>query len=761
MLRSLIGYRWLLGWISTSTSLVLGLASTGLAQVAPVGGMPRVVEAEKIQLANSDNLTPPPHEQGKGELETPPSPPLSFSLKKGEDKGRSLLFAGGVAEGSKLSVNSPTVLENPQPVSTQAADLRLEAIAPSTEQKLDEPQLAVMPELLPLVEAAPSSPTASSSTAALPELNAGQAKGFAQTPTSPDSPAIPDPSTPDRTAQTSANTYDPNAGIRIPPAFGEGNPIERVYIHLSNPTGDPAQDEVLQQQLTNAFGISAGASFSPLFADRGVSQVRQLPFVQSAEYRLYESDIPGSVIVALLVKIQPKDTTAPPTTQPARGIVVSGDFRDFPKLYESDRTLVKFILNGGVAAFSDTHAWFSSEKNFIAGNYQPSGTITWPEFYLEPGLAAITRLGDTPIYLYGAASYTISGSLAPDIFRSDTRTYGNIEQLYGGLLVAERGSRFALNLSGGRQKFQLNQGFLFSQFSGSANALERAASFSNPRTAYETTILADVRLGEFRLRGFFVQPDELPIADSETQYLGASLSYNNNRNLEATLSYITVPQSSRLYSLPNGQTSTREGLHVINPRLRLSSLLGVKGLWAESEYAYEFSDRFAMSAHGGYIWLGYTAQDVSWRPSISYRFAGFSGDDPHTSTYERFDPLQAGGLSDWLQGVNLGKVYNNSNGFSHRVTVSVQPSDTFSLSLDYYYRFADRLNNLGGNRALQTLKSRDIGHEVLLTARYFLSQNFLLQGVSSIAFPGAAIRRAVSDPTEPWFTFQFSLFMFF
>lgn len=200
---------------------------------------------------------------------------------------------------------------------------------------------------------------------------------------------------------------------------------------------------------------------------------------------------------------------------------------------------------------------------------------------------------------------------------------------------------------------------------------------------------------------------------------------------------------------------------MINPRVRLSSLFGVPGLWAEGEYAYQFSSQQSMSAHAGYVWLGYTAEDVSWRPGLSYRFAGFSGDNPNTDTYERFDPLQASGLSDWLQGISLGKVYNNSNGFSHRVTFAVQPSDSLSISLDYYYRFADQLNNLGGNPVLSTLESREIGHEVLLISRYFLTQNFMLQGVGAIAFPGAAIRQAVDDTADPWLTLQVSLFMFF
>jgi len=556
------------------------------------------------------------------------------------------------------------------------------------------------------------------------------------------------------------STVDPNVGLRIPTHFGEGVPLEQVYVYIRNPTSNPDQDAVLQEQIAETFGLRVGSNFSALFADQSLRQVQQLPFVQSVEYRLYESSRPGrAVILALLVTLQPEQTEG--VTPPATGILASGNFQDFPTLYQDDRALVKFVLNGGMGVFSDTNPWFGAAEDFVAGPYRPTGTVAWGEAYLEPGLAGITQLGDSPAYLYGAASYTISGTLQPDIFRTDNRFYGGVEDLYGGVLLAEPGRPLAFNLSVGRQIFQLNQGFLFSQFSGSANALERGASYSNPRTAYDMTVLANLRWGDFRLQGFFLEPDELPIADSGTQYLGTSLAYHNNQGLEAVLSYITVPQSNRAYLLPNGDRFTRDGLQVINPRLRQSTLFGVPGLWAEGEYAYQFSAQQAMAAQGGSLWLGYTAEEISWRPSLSYRFAGFSGDNPNTPTYERFDPLQAGGLSDWLQGISLGKLYPNSNSFSHRITLSAQPSPNLSLSLDYYYRFADQLNNLGGNPALANLGSRYIGQEFLLTSRYFLSQNFMLQGVGSVAFPGSAIRQAVSQDTNPWITLQLSLFMFF
>lgn len=564
-----------------------------------------------------------------------------------------------------------------------------------------------------------------------------------------------------QTEPSPTNSYDPNAGIIIPPRVGEGNPIERVYIHLNNPTNEPAKNQELQQQITEAFGIRAGSNFSPLFTDRSLNQVRRLPFVESAEYRLYQSNTPGAVIIAVLVTIQPEDTAKPPQTQEPRGIFVTGRLGDFPTLYESDRALVKIILNAGLGVFRDTNSWFGNTQDFLRGNYQPKGTITWPEFYIEPGFAGITKIGNIPLYVYSAFSFTQSATLAPDIFRDDTRFYGAVEKLYGGFLFAQKASSISFNLSAGRQNFQLNRNFLFGQVLGSANALERGASFLNARTVYDNTVLADLRIGQFLIQGFYLNPNELPIADTESRFLGVNLKYNDNRNIEASLAYITVPQSNTIYAFPDGQQQTREGLQVINPRVRWSSPFGIEGLWLESEYAYQWNNNFAMSAHAGYIWGGYTFKNAPWRPSISYRFAAFSGDNPKTSTYERFDSLRGGGLGDWLQGINLAKVYSNGNLLSHRVEFKVQPTDRLQFSVDYFYLFADQLNNLGGNPALSRLESRNIGHEVMLTTRWSISQNLFFLSVGSIAFPSDGIRRAVTDDTNPWFTFQISLFLGF
>lgn len=547
-------------------------------------------------------------------------------------------------------------------------------------------------------------------------------------------------------------------GVEVPPSLFQGAVIDRVFIYLGNPTSDTTKNEQYQQQIAQSFQIRAGGSFSSLFSDLSLRRVQQLPFVAKAEYRLYEGDSSGRVILALLVTLQTEETEIIPKKQ---GILVNGDFRQFPTLYESDRTLVNVIFNGGFGVFSDTNPWFGNSEDFVAGDYQPKGTMTWPEFYVETGIGGITQIKDSPFYLYGAVSYLESSTLAPDIFRADTRFYDDIEKLYGGFLIAKKGLPVSFNFSAGRQPFQLNGNFLFGQVLGSANALERGSSFLTARTAYDNTILGNLRIGNFLIQGFYLDPDELPISETNSRFLGVNAKYNDNRHLEASLAYITVPESDTIYVLPDGQQETRQGLQVINPRIRLTNLFGVKGFWVESEYAYEWNSHYAMNAQAGYIWASYTFLDATWTPSISYRFAGFSGDNPNTNTYERFDSLRGGGLGDWLQGINLGKVYGNSNVLSHRVEFKINPTNQWQLSLDYFYLFSDELNNLGGRPVFANLQSHSIGQELMLTSRWSVSRNLFLLGVGSIAFPGEAIKKAVTNDTQPWITLQLSLFLGF
>ena len=166
-----------------------------------------------------------------------------------------------------------------------------------------------------------------------------------------------------------------------------------------------------------------------------------------------------------------------------------------------------------------------------------------------------------------------------------------------------------------------------------------------------------------------------------------------------------------------------------------------------------------MSAWAGYGLAGFRFNHLPWKPSLSYRYAHASGDDPATGHYERFDPLLSTGLGNWLQGINFGKVTSNANLAVHRVQVNLTTKPALHLTFDWHGLRAPQLNNLGANRALSLLSSHRIGNEYSLTARWSMSRHWYFQGVASVGVPGKALRDI--GATQPWSTVQSSFYWTF
>jgi hypothetical protein len=595
--------------------------------------------------------------------------------------------------------------------------------------------------LTPLSEMVP----ASSAKPIAPPLSLSQVSPAA-TPTSSDMPAA----------------AVPPGGFLLNPAALNGERIADVMIYLENPATDGDHNQHFQQQIAAAFAVTTGDSYSPLLLNRGLQQVTQLEFVETAQYKLYEVQIPGEVVVVLSVRLTAEPLTAPQAT----GLFVTGDWREFSNLYTSDRATAVAILRGGLSSFSSENSWFSNAPLFTQGNplaLDPAGpgTYSWIDSYLEFGVAGITQVDTLPLYVYGGVSNILSTTLQPDLFESDNRIFSDIEDLYAGLVYGYRtdNSRFGLNLSVGRQDYRISNGMLFAN--GAGNGGDRAAILSNPRTAFENTAIGRVRWNNFRLEGFYLDPNELSILDTQTRFVGANLEYNDSQSVQLGLSYITVPSSDASYFTLT-ETFSREGLNVMYPRVRFTNPLGIDGLWLQGEYAHQWNGDFDMAANAAWGQIGYTMQALPWAPSLSYRYAYFSGDNPSTSTFERFDPLLSGGSPDtWIQGTNLVKLYQNSNLITHQAVLRLRPSQRFDLSLQYIHLTAPQLNNLGATQALSFLESSEIGQEITLTGRYNLSRNFLVYASGSVAFPGAALQEVVDKNPGPWCFLQLSFLMNF
>jgi hypothetical protein len=530
-----------------------------------------------------------------------------------------------------------------------------------------------------------------------------------------------------------------------------GQTISRVDVRVATSSGDGKRDAAALRAARAATGALVGREYRPVLVNTALGRLVADGTARAASHRpTYEGarDALGIIVTLDLAPAPPsEDREAAP---------------GFPVIYQDDRSKLTFILNTGVGVYSDSNAWFGAPALFngsnpLAGELPGSGS-TWAEGYLEFGIGGATRLGETDYYLFGAASGLFSASRGQDIFRDDGRDFLHPDKGYVGLLYADPETGDTAQLSFGRQTWTLNNGFLISMVAGSSNAGERGATYLGPRNTTDFSALFTGEFGRSRVSLFYIDPDELEDLESNTTFAGANLGYRFTDTFSADASVITIPTSDGTYRTPGGAALPREG----------TTAWGLHGLyrpttpdhvWLEGEAYYQTNDAYDMSAHAYYGTIGHIWKSARWSPSLSYRFASFSGDDPDTDRFERFDSLMSTGLGNWLQGVSFGKVYRNGNLNTHRIQANLSPREDMNLTFTWHRLRADEFNNIGGNPALSTLTSRDLGEEFTATLRWALDRNRYLQVVASHALPGKALKRIGAD--DPWSTLQASLYISF
>ena len=556
------------------------------------------------------------------------------------------------------------------------------------------------------------------------------------------------------------------AGVGGGPGYGAleplhgGETITSVVVEVEPP--DAPWVEALKATVLQTLRLAPGDLWDPMLGAAVRARLEALPEFRAVEFA--GRAVGGGVGRQLIVTVRPARAEA---LEPAHGILATGNLADFPVLYGRGGRHLQVILNGGFGVYSDGNPWFDSPETFTRGNplvQNPAvgaGTgerATWAEGFVQFGVGGVSPIAGEDIYGLGAATAITPASLGRDIFRDDPRATFDLELLYAGLLYAPEDERRRFKISVGRQNFTLNSGFLISQFGSQWNAGPRPGVYISPRTAHDFAFLASGRLGDWSAQAFWLDPNEYEPIESNTRVAGLNLRRKTQELWGLDGSLIYVPESDTRYPTPDARPRLREGLWTVGGHLHRAASPGEFGAWFESELAYQWHDDFPMAAWAGYAEAGWIARTTPWTPSLSYRFASFSGDDPDTSRYERFDTLYSGGLDQWLQGISINKVLTQANRMSHRVRLNLAPTPTLNLTFDLYRHIANEKNNLGANPALGTLSSRDLGDEVQLTVRWAFSRRLFMQGIAGIALPGSAIEDATQGDAKPWTTTQLQLF---
>lgn len=438
-----------------------------------------------------------------------------------------------------------------------------------------------------------------------------------------------------------------------------------------------------------------------------------------------------------------------------------------PLRFEDASGFVKLGVMGGLQIVAESRSFWNLSRAFAPGaRFHPS--MSWGEAYLKPSLAFERRLGGG-VTLYGALSAVGSKTLGRDVF--DSRDQGRIalEEGFLGLRYGDASAPFRFDLSAGPQGYRIGSGMLIAD--GAADGFERGALIFGPRQAWATTAVARLGFGPLTVEGFYLQPNELRSSDTRTRLAGAKAEWMIGPNQFAGFAYGQVLSSTAPYPQAAGGLGppailldARDGLQFAQAYARVNPLPAAPGLWLAGDLAVQWNDRVKLNAWAGRAEIGYAFTEWPWRPTISYAYQTFSGDDPSTRRLERFDPLfYDGSPPGWATGSNGSFVFINSNVNAHRFTVALTPTPQDIVTLRYARVSANELNSpiqfgqatrlslAKGVPALVTgVRDRHLSDDFLVEYTRVLTPNVFVTVGAAYSIPGKGLKdlaapRSVKD----------------
>lgn len=518
--------------------------------------------------------------------------------------------------------------------------------------------------------------------------------------------------------------------------------IERVVVTHAGEAGQDEAARTLEANVRRALGIFPGRTYDRGEIDLALARLAAQTAGAGSQGELrYGED--GTITLAITVNAPGASPSDPQWT-------------DSLKLIDDGRQLLKLRVGLKGAMAVSGNQWFNQGATLTQfnprGRYSagrgPNGVLD-----LAPsiGLAGALPLRDGAhsAYLYGNVLYLGTQTLGQDNNRNDSRTTGQWEEAYLGVVdsgVTDSGHLWRANVSYGRQSYCIGNGMLLCQIASSGG--DRGADFAWPRWTGNNFLKAQVRVDQTLIETFSFEPNDFP--STHTRLAGLNLDHDDGRTLSMGLTWLTALRGQLKYYLPSGESQSREGLKTWHLRGAMRPEPGTSGPTAKLEFARQTHKDFDMRATGYSAEAGWRFANHAAQPLLTYRYSSTTGDDPSTRRYERWDLLYSGNDVDtWVQGQLMKNIHYNSNVKVHRVMLRGTPDARWRLTGAISTYRADTLNNVGG--VVSNLAGRNLGSEVLLVAEHFVSRNVYWRFTTAALWPGSGVTSALpSHVSRPW-----------
>jgi hypothetical protein len=387
-----------------------------------------------------------------------------------------------------------------------------------------------------------------------------------------------------------------------------------------------------------------------------------------------------------------------------------------------------FNFDAAWGSFGFQNSLYANPKENVPENLSDQ----WFEGFVKPALSGSYggRHGEIfgKISVVGERTY---GS-APVVAGNDSSSF-QAEDLYIGWRSGETLpslGKNAVEFTFGRAQYTLGHGFLI--YDGNAEGGSRGGYWSNARKAFELAAIGHVAAGPHTAEVFYLDKDELPENDSDSRLWGANYELSVGRMSTFGATYI------KTFADPLFRPD-RDGMNVFTVRAYTAPVPSAPDLSFEFEYALEKNGE-AIDSNAWTLLGAYELSHVAWKPTFSYRYASFAGDDPATTVNESFDPLFLGfhDWGQWWQGEIAGEYFlSNSNLISHMVRAHLAPTDAIGTGLLFFKFTLDQPASFAPG-----VTANDLAFEVNWYMDWKINHNFTASFVAAFSNPGMAVQQA-------------------
>lgn len=439
--------------------------------------------------------------------------------------------------------------------------------------------------------------------------------------------------------------------------------------------------------------------------------------------------------------------------------------RDPMLLYDANGLKIRGHLQFGLNAVAEDNLFWDLAETTAPGSDFDADT-EWLEAYIKPGLSFEYQL-DSSATLYGKFSAVSSYTWGTDAFDTGDTGDTTLEEAYLAIR-GDLGSGLSYDLSVGPRELTLGTGMLIAN--GATSGFERGALKFGPRKAWEQAVIGRLFFDNITTTGFYLDPNELPSTDGSNELSGVDLRFDAPAGGYLGASYVNVLNSASPYpqAAPGGSgppavtSGAREDTQTINVYGKTNPLSGVLQNWVfTGDLAYQWNDRIDLEAWAGRVTASYTFEGRPWTPNLSVGYQTFSGDDPDTTTLERFDPLYyQGSPSAWATGSKSASTFINSNVNALTLALRVQPTTQDTWTFRYAHIRANELNSpiqfgqatrvdVDGN-VVAGVTDAHLADDFFIEYSRILNRNTFLTSGLSVSFPGAGIDDVIGESADPW-----------